>query len=174
MQGPDDVIGKDVEKGRRPTTRGEVMALRAELQGLLDERTAQMKKLLSDWVVPKEIVRVKGPVPQPDKPAIIQWIDFGTHWGLLVIGGCLLLGFFSRTASFAGAIFLVMTLLTHPHLPWLPDPPNAEGHYFFVSKNVIEMFALFMLAFIPSGRWFGIDGLIHALNPWRKDEPHPE
>jgi uncharacterized membrane protein YphA (DoxX/SURF4 family) len=113
---------------------------------------------------------MNGAVPAPERPAIIRWIDISTRWGLLIIGGCLLLGFLSRIASFAGAIFLLMTLLTHPSLPWLPDPPNAEGHYFFINKNAIEMFALLMLAFIPSGRWFGIDGLIHALNPFRKKE----
>ena len=52
----------------------------------------------------------------------------------------------------------------------LPVPPNQEGYYLFISKNVIEMLALFMLACIPSGRWFGIDALIHALNPWRKKD----
>jgi len=175
LQGPSDAIGKDVEKGKRPAVRAEVMALRSELQGLLEERNGQMKKMLIDNVVSKESIRIRGPVPQPPKPSIIRWIDLGTRWGLLVIGGCLLLGFLSRTMSFAGAMFLLMTLLTHPSLPWLPEPPNAEGHYFFVNKNMIEMLALFMLAFIPSGRWFGIDGLIHALNPWRKEQPeHPE
>jgi uncharacterized membrane protein YphA (DoxX/SURF4 family) len=171
LQGTNNQFDKDVEKGERSRIRAEVMALRAELQGLLDGRTADMKKSLSDWIVSKEQTKIKGPVPAPERHWLIRWIDISTRWGLLVIGGCLILGFFSRSASLAGAIFLLMTLLTHPPLPWLPDPPNTEGHYVFVSKNSVEMIALLMLACIPSGRWFGIDGLIHALNPWRKNEP---
>jgi uncharacterized membrane protein YphA (DoxX/SURF4 family) len=171
LQEPNDTFDKDVEKGRRPAVRAEVQALRAELQGLLNDRTGQMQKMLTDWVAPKDQVQTRGPVPAPPKHWLIRWLDQGTRWGLLIIGGCLLLGFLSRSASLAGAIFLFMTLLTHPPLPWLPDPPNAEGHYFFVSKNVIEMLALLMLSCIPSGRWCGIDALIHALNPWRKEEP---
>ena len=32
---------------------------------------------------------------------------------------------------------------------------NTEGNYVFISKNVIELIALLLLACIPSGRWFG-------------------
>src|SRR5437773_12350519 len=102
---------------------------------------------------------------------MIKQIDQATIWGLLIIGGCLMLGLFSRVAAVAGALFLIMTLLTHPPLPWLPEPPNAEGHYVFISKNVIEMLALFLLACIPSGRWFGIDALIHAVFARKPEEP---
>jgi len=61
-----------------------------------------------------------------------------------------------------------MTILSTPALPWLPEPPNTEGHYLIISKNVIEMLALFMLACIPSGRWFGLDALVDAFVPRRK------
>lgn len=156
-------MGKDVEKARRPALRAEVMSLRAELIKEIDAQTAEMKKALEDSVKPA--VSVQHTVTLPDaqeKPRLIAWIDWTTRWGLIVIGACLLLGLFSRSASFAGALFLLMTILTAPSLPWLPVPPQSEGNYVFVSKNVIEMVALFMLAFMPTGKWFGIDALISS------------
>jgi uncharacterized membrane protein YphA (DoxX/SURF4 family) len=160
-------LGKDVEKSHRPAVRAELGMLRSELQGLVDKRTDEMKKSLADAVLSKD-VKALPPPPPPEKPALIKWLDRLTIWTLLIVGGCLMLGLFSRTAALVGAGFLVMTLLTHPPLPWYPEPPNAEGHYIFISKNVIEMLALFMLACIPTGRWFGIDALLHALSPFRK------
>lgn len=162
-------MGKDVEKAHRPAVRGEVAALRTELQGLLDKRNEEMRKSLAAVLTPDQAKRKYTP-PAPGKPEIIQWIDRLTIWTLLVVGVCLMLGLFSRLAALGGAGFLMMTLLTHPPLPWLPDPPNAEGHYIFISKNVIEMVALLMLACIPTGQWFGLDALVQAVNPFRKKE----
>ena len=69
----------------------------------------------------------------------------------------------------AGAIFLLLLYLAMPPFPWLPDPLRpTEGHYLFVSKNLIEMIALLALATTRSGCWAGIDGLLQFLNPWRR------
>ena len=54
-----------------------------------------------------------------------------------------------------------MTYLAAPPFPWLPTPPNSEGNYLYINKNVVEMFALLVLATTASGRWFGVDALIH-------------
>lgn len=154
-------MGRDVEKSRRPALRTEVTNLRTELSKEIDAKTADMKKALDDTV--KEKGKSTITLPKPDtKHPLIAFIDWTTRWGLTVIAICLLLGLFSRSASFAGAVFLLMTILTHPSFPWLPAPPQAEGNYVFVSKNVIEMLALFMLAFMPSGKWFGLDALINS------------
>lgn len=161
-------LGKDVDKTPRTAVRGEVTALRTELQKLLDGRTEKMKKALTDAAQFADEQKSLGPVPEPPKHWLIRFLDFTTPWLLIVVGAGLLLGLFSRTSALLGTLFLLTTILTWPSLPWLPAPPNAEGTYLVVSKNVIEMLALLMLACIPSGRWFGIDALIHALNPWRK------
>lgn len=156
-------LGKDVEKSRRAALRAEVTSLRQELQSLLDQRNELMKKRLSQRLLSKEDLANKGPLPAPPKHWFIRLLDETTRWGLLVIGVCLMFGLFSRTAALAGAIFLLLTILSYPSLPWLPVPPNNEGNYLFVSKNVIEMLALLLLACIPSGRWFGLDALIHTI-----------
>src|SRR5262249_22491577 len=59
-------LGKDVEKSHHPAVRAELMALRNELQGLLDKRTDEMKKSLADAVLSKE-VKAMEPVPPPEK-----------------------------------------------------------------------------------------------------------
>ena len=60
-----------------------------------------------------------------------------------------------------------MTLVA-PALPYAPTPPGAIGFYLYVNLYVIEMIALLMLATVPTGRWFGLDALLHQLNPFRR------
>jgi uncharacterized membrane protein YphA (DoxX/SURF4 family) len=161
-------LGKDVDRTRRPALQNEVNALRSELQGLVDNRAEKMKSAVTEAAALTDQQKALGAAPEPAKHWIIRWIDRVTPWLLLAVGLGLLFGCFTRLSALTGALFLVMTILTAPSLPWLPAPPNAEGYYMVVSKNVIEMIALFMLACIPSGRWFGLDALISAVNPWRK------
>jgi uncharacterized membrane protein YphA (DoxX/SURF4 family) len=97
----------------------------------------------------------------------VQWLfgtmagmDKITMWMITLVGACLLLGLFTRTACLVGAAFLLLTYLTHPPFPWLPLPPGTEGNPIFVNKNVIEMLALLVIAVHPTGRWLGLDALL--------------
>ncbi|MFO0969637.1 MAG: hypothetical protein U0793_29110 [Gemmataceae bacterium] len=91
---------------------------------------------------------------------LLDWSDALVKWGLLVVGLCLLLGFFTRIACVLGAVYLLLFYLAMPALPGWPDPPRAEGHYLFINKNIIEMLALLALATLRTGRWAGIDGFL--------------
>ena len=57
-------------------------------------------------------------------------------------------------------MFLLLTVLTQPSLPWIPAPPKSEGNYLVVNKNVIEMVALLALMTTRTGQWFGLDALV--------------
>ncbi|MGL4551244.1 MAG: hypothetical protein ACRC33_08650, partial [Gemmataceae bacterium] len=103
------------------------------------------------------------PAAAPDETQ--AWADWGTRWGLTVIGACLLAGLLTRINCWLAALFLLMTYLAVPSLPWLPVAGPQEGNYVFVNKNVVEMFALCVLGTLPTGRWFGADGLLYAF--WR-------
>src|SRR5207247_3790425 len=92
----------------------------------------------------------------------LQWIDWLTRWGLAVTGACLLLGVLTRLACIGGAGFLVLVVAAIPPLPWLPQDTQVLGY-----KSILEMLALLSLATTCSGRWFGVDGLIRCLNPFR-------
>jgi hypothetical protein len=63
-----------------------------------------------------------------------------------------------------------MLYLAMPSWPWLPENLKAESHYLYVSKNLLVALGLLALAGTRSGRWFGLDGLVRLLNPWRRRE----
>jgi uncharacterized membrane protein YphA (DoxX/SURF4 family) len=100
---------------------------------------------------------------------MLDWSDAIVKYGLVAIGACLLAGLLTRTACVAGAALLLMFFLAMPPLPNWPENPKAEGHYLYINKNVIEMFALLALATMRSGRWAGLDGLVQFVCPsrWR-------
>lgn len=160
-------IGSDAESVRLHDIKAEVVRLRVGLLNDLNEYTQDLRKELEKLPTPeqKKATAGKGKTPQPQPPANEKqkWIDLATMYGLTILGACLLVGLFSRTACLLSAGFLLATYLCMPPFPWLPSAPNNEGYYLFVNKNVIEMLALLALATTASGRWFGLDALIHAI-----------
>ncbi len=102
-------------------------------------------------------------VPAPGPNWKLTALDSATAYGLTALGACLLLGLLTRLSSFLLAGFLLMTYLAVPAFPWLPVPPNTEGNYYYVNKNLIEMLALLVLTTVPSGRWLGLDALFHSI-----------
>ncbi len=139
-----------------------VIAAREGLLGDAREQSEQMKGYLNAALTEEQ---AKGaPAALKAEPtAFLRWLDRLTMWGLLVMGGCLLLGLLTRTNCVLTAGFLLMTYLTFPPFPWVAAPPNNEGNYLFVNKNLVEMLALLVLATTESGRWFGLDALLHRL-----------
>ena len=81
------------------------------------------------------------------------------------MGSLLLLGLFSRLSAFAGAVMLVMFYLPFPPWPGVLYPPQLLGpeHSFIINKNLIEAIALLGIAALPTGRWFGVDGLLRGM-----------
>jgi uncharacterized membrane protein YphA (DoxX/SURF4 family) len=160
-------IGPDAEATRLHNVKAEVVRLRVGLLNDLDEYTQALRKELEAIATPeqKKAAEGKGHPPQPQPPAEAnekqKWIDLATMYGLTALGMCLIVGLFTRLACLLAAGFLLMTYLCMPPFPWLPAPPNNEGYYLFVNKNVIEMLALLALATTASGRWLGLDALLH-------------
>jgi uncharacterized membrane protein YphA (DoxX/SURF4 family) len=87
----------------------------------------------------------------------LDWINFATTYGLIAIGICLILGFLTPLAALGAAAFLAMIYLSMPPWPGLPPNPRAEGHYFIVSKNLVELIACLVIATTPNGHWIGLD-----------------
>jgi uncharacterized membrane protein YphA (DoxX/SURF4 family) len=122
----------------------------------------------------------KPPLVEP-LPRAFNWrnqldvADIVVKYGLVAVGVGLIAGCFTRLAAVVGAGLLLSFFLAMPPLPYLPESPKAEGHYLYVNKNIIEMFALLALAFLPTGRWAGLDGLLQFLNPfnWRGKKRAP-
>ena len=163
----------DLQK-RWKDAKADLAKWRAGLKKSLDGQTAKMREKLNDVLTSEQKAMPTLPptVPLPmGQWRLLEWSDFLVMWGLLVIGGLLLVGLFSRLASLAGALLVLSFYLAMPPLPGWPEVPRLEGHYLLVNKTLIEVFALGALAFIPTGRWLGLDALVQFLFPstWRSD-----
>ena len=74
------------------------------------------------------------------------------------MGITLLLGIKVRWGCIAGILLLLMYYLAHPPFASLPQGP-AEGSYWIVNKNLIEMVALYVIYQFPLVSLFGIENL---------------
>lgn len=137
----------------------EMEKLRAELVGKVDGWTNRLETDL-DALLDETQHRLTAYRPAPTEA---EQVSRTTAWALTIIGGCLVLGLFSRLSALAAAGFLAMIYLAMPPWPGLPPNPASEGFYMIVSKDAIELLAALVLATTHSGRWAGLDALVHAL-----------
>jgi uncharacterized membrane protein YphA (DoxX/SURF4 family) len=70
------------------------------------------------------------------------------------VGACLLLGFFTRVAAIAGALFLLSVICSQPF--WISDAVPTIN-------QCIEFAGLLVLAGTAAGRWFGLDYLTYLM-----------
>ena len=90
-------------------------------------------------------------------PGALQVVDFMNEWGLTLIGLALITGLFTKAASWAGALLLMLYYFAYPPFGFYGYSAVNEGNYFIVSKNSIELVTLLVLGFTQSGRFFGLD-----------------
>jgi uncharacterized membrane protein YphA (DoxX/SURF4 family) len=86
-------------------------------------------------------------------------VDHANAWGLTIIGLFLMMGLATRVASWLGVTMLLMYYLAYPPFGGLSYGALSEGNYLIVNKNLVELFALLLLAFTRSGQFFGFDML---------------
>jgi uncharacterized membrane protein YphA (DoxX/SURF4 family) len=157
----------DVEKARLRTLKADAARVLNDLLADLDVRTAAMRGELESVLTPEQ---KNQPAMTEVRPLrAVHVLDTVTMWTQAVLGGCLLLGLFSRLASLLLAGFLLQITLIAPALPFAPTPPGAVGHYLYVNLYTIEMVALLALAAIPTGRWFGVDALLYYFRGRKAD-----
>ena len=82
---------------------------------------------------------------------------------LILIGGLLIVGLGTRLAAVAGAVLLLNFYLVVPPWPGVPESPGTTEHAYLVNKNLIEAIALLGIAALPTGSWFGLDGVCRWL-----------
>jgi len=150
---------KEVEELRR--------SLAADLKGQTDRMKAGLEEMLTE---PQKSVTIPK---SPEAATFIKTLDLVTICVITGAGAMLLIGLFTRLACVLAAGFLLLTFLSAPPFPWLPLPPATEGNPIYVNKNLIEFMALLALAGTASGRWLGIDGLLHWMFGRKEDEPTP-
>jgi uncharacterized membrane protein YphA (DoxX/SURF4 family) len=163
--------------GMKADADAEMRILVAHMQGELKAQSDAVRTQIGTSLLGPD--RAKGYVSDkaegrtlwviPKSWTLIDMLDWSTRWFLLVVGCLLMVGLFSRLSCFAAAVFLLLTVLTQPSLPWIPAPPNSEGNYLVVNKNVIEMVALLALMTTRSGQWFGLDAIVSWMFGRRRD-----
>jgi thiosulfate dehydrogenase [quinone] large subunit len=96
-------------------------------------------------------------------PSVLGAVNQLNMWGLTAIGLGLVLGCFTRLASAAGILVLLLFYLCNP--PWVGYFYSipTEGSYLVVNKNLVEAAALAVVLVTGSGRAMGLDHLLHAL-----------
>ena len=95
--------------------------------------------------------------------SVMMVINILNTWGLVLIGLGILLGLFTRIAQLGGIILLLLYYLSHP--PIFSEPGFfREGSYFIISKDLLEIIALVVLMFFPTGQFLGLDGLLARIS----------
>jgi thiosulfate dehydrogenase (quinone) large subunit len=92
-------------------------------------------------------------------PKLLPWVDGLNEWGLAIIGAGLILGCFTRFSAYSAMVLLALYYLSHPPFLGFNFAQITEGSYFIVDNVLIEFFAAWVLAIIPTGRYLGIDVL---------------
>ncbi|MBN2813659.1 MAG: DoxX subfamily [Bacteroidales bacterium] len=117
------------------------------------------------WSASYYLTNVEGPLKSifsgiPSIPFAIEAVNIINQWSLVFIGLSLILGLFSKVSSVSGALLLFMYYISNPPFVGVKELPYTEGNYLIVNKNLIEMAALLVLYFFPTGRIIGFDRFI--------------
>jgi thiosulfate dehydrogenase [quinone] large subunit len=105
-------------------------------------------------------------------PGALEIVNPLNMWGLTLIGLGLVLGCFTRLASAAGMLLLLMYYLCNPPFVGYFYSLPAEGSYLVVNKNLVELAGLAVVFTTGSGRILGLDRIIHGLLQ-RRARPAP-
>jgi thiosulfate dehydrogenase (quinone) large subunit len=97
------------------------------------------------------------------QPHLLDNANLITMYGLTVVGVLLMLGLFTRLAAFGGIAFVLLFYLCNPPFVGYFYSIPTEGSYLIVNKNLVELCALIVILVTDSGRFAGLDRLLHGL-----------
>jgi thiosulfate dehydrogenase [quinone] large subunit len=120
------------------------------------------------WTAAGYLKQAKGPLAESfrslaTRPDLLANADLITMWGLTIVGVCLILGLFTRLASLAGIGFILLFYLAAPPLVGYFYAIPSEGSYLVVNKNLVELAALVVILLTRSGRFAGLDRIVHGV-----------
>jgi thiosulfate dehydrogenase [quinone] large subunit len=97
------------------------------------------------------------------QPHLLDYANLTTMYGLTVVGLLLILGLFTRLAALGGICLILLFYLCNPPFIGYFYALPSEGTYLIVNKNLVELCALIVISLTGSGRFAGLDGLVHGL-----------
>jgi thiosulfate dehydrogenase (quinone) large subunit len=120
------------------------------------------------WSAAGYLSQARGPLAGffrslASQPNLLDQVNLVTMWGLTIVGLLLMLGLFTRVASLAGMAFVAMFYLAAPPFVGYFYSLPSEGSYLIVNKTLVEFGALAVILLTGSGRFAGLDRLVHAL-----------
>lgn len=128
-----------------------------------------LAKLTSaSWSAAGYMKQARGPFAEMFRgiaanPNLLANADLITMWGLTIVGLLLILGLFTRLASLGGIMFILLFYLCNPPFVGYFYSIPTEGSYLIVNKNLVEVSALFVILVTGSGRFAGLDRIVHGL-----------
>lgn len=97
------------------------------------------------------------------QPQLLDKANLITMYGLAIVGVLLILGLFTRLAAIGGIGFVLLFYLCNPPFVGYFYSIPTEGSYLIVNKNLVELCALIVILVTGSGRFAGLDRLLHGL-----------
>lgn len=97
------------------------------------------------------------------QPNLLANADMIVMWGLTIAGLLLMLGLFTRLASLAGIGFILLFYLCNPPFVGYFYSIPTEGSYLIINKNLVELCALIVILTSGTGKFAGLDGILHRL-----------
>ena len=128
------------------------------------------------WSAAGYLKQARGPFASlfkqlASEPDRLANIDVITMWGLTLVGLLLVLGLFTRLASVVGIGFIVLFYFATPPFVGYFYALPTEGSYLIVNKNLVELCALLVVLVTGSGRFAGLDRIVHGLLARRRRIP---
>jgi thiosulfate dehydrogenase [quinone] large subunit len=97
------------------------------------------------------------------QPHLLDNANLITMYGLTIVGVLLMLGLFTRLAAAGGIGFILLFYLCNPPFIGYFYAIPTEGTYLIVNKNLVELCALVVILLTGTGRFAGLDAILHAL-----------
>ena len=97
------------------------------------------------------------------EPNMLANADLITMWGLTIVGALLILGLFTRLASVVAIGFILLFYFANPPFVGYFYSLPTEGSYLIINKNLVELCALLVILVTGSGRFAGLDRILHGL-----------
>lgn len=126
------------------------------------------KLMNPNWSASGFLLQARGPLTDlfhwmANNSEVMRYVDLMNVWGLILIGVGLILGCLTRTASVAGLLMILLYYFCNPPFVGYFYSLPSEGNYLIINKNLVEAAALLVTFVMCSGRYYGVDHIIHKL-----------
>jgi thiosulfate dehydrogenase [quinone] large subunit len=131
------------------------------------------KLMKPTWSASGFLLQARGPFSglfhwMANSPEVLRYVNLLNIWGLILIGAGLMLGCLTRTASGAGLLLILLYYFCNPPFVGYFYSLPSEGNYLIINKNLVEAAALLVTLALCSGRFYGVDLILHKFFAGRR------